>query len=306
MSHEIGVDRSAGHTGFESWDGSGAAEVWAALGSARHWTAVQGRTYLGADCDGERFRRARVLRDPAGAMVGVLAVADNGAQHPVHLNAYIEIAEHRRGAGWGRTALAELGRLAARDGRALEARAEHGSPGHRFLLSNGFTEVQRTRTLRLDAALLPVPSRTEPLDIQVYPSADAAPDACVLAWQERYLATHRWNPAARLPLDLARKQFGALPARIITATRPGSPEILGLAFLAGDEFEGCSTRPDDPRGLAVVRALIRSAAELAGTVGLLAEVDDAATATVAAVASLTVSVEDDSRIAVSLPLADLG
>jgi GNAT superfamily N-acetyltransferase len=300
-------DRAAGKIVFESWDGSGAAEVWGALGAARHWTAIQGRTFLGADRDGDRFRRARVMRDGARSVVGVLAVTDNAPLHPRYLNSYIEIASDRRGAGLGRAALDQLRLLAAQDGRPVEAKAEFESVGHRFLLQNAFTEVQRTRTLRLDASLLPAPSKADDFDVQVYPSGDTAPDACVLAWQDRYIATHTWNPAALLPLAQARKYFAALPARIITvAPRRGSREILGLAFLADGEFEGCSTDPDDPRGVHVVRALIRAAAGLAGTSELLAEVDDAATTTVAAVSSLTVSVEDDSRIAVSLPAADLG
>jgi hypothetical protein len=247
------------------------------------------------------------MRDGSGAVAGVLAVSDEAPLHPVYLNSYIEIADGRRGAGLGRAALDQVRLLAAQDGRPIKAKVEVESVGHRFLLGNGFTEVQRTQTLRLDASLLPAPSKAEDFDIQVYPSGDAAPDRCVMAWQDRYLATHQWNPATRLPLAQARKIFAALPAQIITvAPRRGSRAILGLAFLAAGEFEGCSTDPDDPRGVEVVRTLIRVAAGLAGTGELLAEVDDAATTTVAAVSSLTVAVEDDSRIAVSLPAADLG
>lgn len=296
-------DRAGRQIVFEPWGDAAAAEVWAALGSAWHWTAVQGRTYLGADRDGERFRRTRVLRDPDGAVAGVLAVADNGRLHPVNLNSYIEIAEHRRRSGLGAVALAELRRLAGTDDRALEARAENGSAGHRFLLANDFDEVQRTRTLRLDTALLPQPSGRAPA-IEVHLTPADAPDDVVLAWQERYLATHPWNPAARLPLDQARKRFAALAAQVIVARAPGGP-VEGVAFLADGEFEGCSTHPDRPSGIETVRWLLRAAAEIAGTPALVAEVDDAATATVAAVSTLTVAVEDDTRIAVSLPIADL-
>src|SRR5260221_7911025 len=294
-------DRAAGEIVFESWDGAGAEAVWAALGPARHWTAVQGRTYLGADRDGERFRRVRVMRDGSGAVVGVLAVSDNAPLHPVYLNAYVEIAADRRGEGFGRAGLERLRLLAALDGRSVKGKAEFESAGHRFLVASGFTEVQRTLTLRLDAALLP--AARESYDIDVHPSGDAAPDACVEAWQDRYLATHQWSPAVRLPLAQARQQFTALPARIRTGSRRGA--LLRLALVADDDVQRCATDPYAPDGAEIVRALIRAAAEVAGTPALLAEVDDAMAATVLAALPLAVSVEDDSRIAVSLPIPDL-
>lgn len=211
-----------------AWDPRIAADTSALLGPTGHWTEQQGRSVLGEDRDGPRFRRARTIHTATGTLIAIIAAATNTI-HPARLRGYVEVLPAWRRRGIGSAALGLLYSLAAEDGRGFEGKAQRGSAGHYFMLNQRFVEIQRTRTVRLDPRKLSHGPASLPTTVEVYRPGEPVPDEFLRAWLVMYQVTHQWNPPAVLPLERAREVFIADGDTALVARN--RTHITGVAFV---------------------------------------------------------------------------
>ncbi len=196
---------------FRPWKEGDDLELLQLWPDAMDTAAATFRAMLGVDADTEPWRRT-VVAEYYGVAIAAGTIYETSL-HNQHLWSYVEVAPDHRRHGVGSQLLRKLEELAqeAPSGvRSLRSKVETGSVAADFALENGFTKIQRSRVVRIEAGSVPaVPLREntdgEPTQV-VEDLATGSIELTQKLW-DFYRVSHEWDPPADISLGRVNRLF---------------------------------------------------------------------------------------------------
>ncbi|WP_346845232.1 GNAT family N-acetyltransferase [uncultured Rothia sp.] len=220
---------------FRSWREGDDLELLQIWPDAESTSASTFRASLAVDSDESPWRRTLVV-EHQGIAIAAGTVYETSL-HPQHLWAYIEVAPDHRRQGLGTELVRRLRELAVSSPSgitSLRSKVDVGSSAADFALATGFSNVQRSRVVRVEAGSVPgVPLQQNDEGELTQSIEDIATGSVELTkklW-EFYQRSHQWDPPADTSLGRANRiflsdeaeAFGALVLRddVMTAAARG-------------------------------------------------------------------------------------
>lgn len=193
------------------------------------------RASLGVDSDEAPWKRTLVV-EHQGIPIGAGTIYETSL-HTQHLWSYVEIAPDHRRQGVGTELLRRLRELAQHSPSgvtSLRSKVDLGSVAADFALETGFTKIQRSKVVRVEAGSVPSLALHETEDGRIKQSIEDIATGSVELTQrlwEFYQRSHQWDPPAdislgrinRLFLSDEAEAFGAIVLRdeVLDAKRQG-------------------------------------------------------------------------------------
>lgn len=193
------------------------------------------RASLGVDSDEAPWKRTLVV-EHQGIPIGAGTIYETSL-HTQHLWSYVEIAPDHRRQGVGTELLRRLRELAQHSPSgvtSLRSKVDLGSVAADFALETGFTKIQRSKVVRVEAGSVPSLALHETEDGRINQSIEDIATGSVELTQrlwEFYQRSHHWDPPAdislgrinRLFLSDEAEAFGAIVLRdeVLDAKRQG-------------------------------------------------------------------------------------
>ncbi|MCI2266578.1 GNAT family N-acetyltransferase [Sediminivirga luteola] len=229
--------------------------------------------------------RAVVAEVADGVLVGAAGVSES-LLHPQRAWVHVDVAaaEARSGLG-GRLLEAVRAELAGTrlEGLGLRCVVTPGSAGEAFAREHGFSELHRTRMVRIDAGALPSPAlegRPDGAELKVTTAGSAQLTLAYGPWYQRVYA--RIDPAVELSVGEVHRRFlseqaGAHGAALVL--RDGAVQAFAVSYARPQEApagEGAAPVPqpeeagDDGTELTIGTADTGTAEDLELMLGVLA------------------------------------
>lgn len=193
------------------------------------------RASLGVDSDEAPWKRTLVV-EHQGIPIGAGTIYETSL-HTQHLWSYVEIAPDHRRQGVGTELLRRLRELAQHSPSgvtSLRSKVDLGSVAADFALETGFTKIQRSKVVRVEAGSVPSLALHETEDGRIKQSIEDIATGSVELTQrlwEFYQRSHQWDPPVdislgrinRLFLSDEAEAFGAIVLRdeVLDAKRQG-------------------------------------------------------------------------------------
>lgn len=198
------------------------------------------RASLGVDSDDAPWKRTLVV-EHQGIPIGAGTIYETSL-HTQHLWSYVEIAPDHRRQGVGTELLRRLRELAQHSPSgvtSLRSKVDLGSVAADFALETGFTKLQRSKVVRVEAGSVPSLALHETEDGRIKQSIEDIATGSVELTQrlwEFYQRSHLWDPPAdislgrinRLFLSDEAEAFGAIVLRdeVLDAKRQGKKGVI--------------------------------------------------------------------------------
>ncbi|MDO4916931.1 MAG: GNAT family N-acetyltransferase [Rothia sp. (in: high G+C Gram-positive bacteria)] len=169
------------------------------------------RASLGVDSDDAPWKRTLVV-EHQGIPIGAGTIYETSL-HTQHLWSYVEIAPDHRRQGVGTELLRRLRELAQHSPSgvtSLRSKVDLGSVAADFARETGFTKLQRSKVVRVEAGSVPSLALHETEDGRIKQSIEDIATGSVELTQrlwEFYQRSHQWDPPADIPLGRINRLF---------------------------------------------------------------------------------------------------